>query len=228
MLDTGVWDRRGQDVLSKSSFMLALTGFTALGIIACLVASSFTTNLDLAGLGWGGILIALFAVLGLGFMGIVISARTSNPALALLGLGLVSIPMGLFIGPMIGQYSTDLVFMVGVETTALVLALGVIGATIKKDLRGWGTWLLGGLIILLIGIISVPIMGMLGLPTAGAMLFWNWAGLLLFGAIVVFDFNRAVRVPRTLKNAIDCSISIFLDWINIFIRLLALQGGNRS
>ena len=52
----------------------------------------------------------------------------------------------------------------------------------------------------------------------------DWLGLLLFGAFVVFDLNRAIRIPYTMDNAVDSAMAIYLDFINIFIRLLSLMG----
>jgi len=33
-----------------------------------------------------------------------------------------------------------------------------------------------------------------------------------------------MRLPRTLDNAIDCAAAVFVDFVNLFIRLLMLLG----
>jgi len=43
--------------------------------------------------------------------------------------------------------------------------------------------------------------------------------------LVIYDLNRAMRLQRTMNNAIDVSVQVFLDFINIFIRILSLMGG---
>jgi FtsH-binding integral membrane protein len=37
-----------------------------------------------------------------------------------------------------------------------------------------------------------------------------------------------MRVPFTADNAIDCALAVYLDFINIFIRLLELSGTKKS
>ncbi|KXK08595.1 MAG: Inhibitor of apoptosis-promoting Bax1 [Microgenomates bacterium OLB22] len=46
----------------------------------------------------------------------------------------------------------------------------------------------------------------------------------MFGAIIIYDLNRAMRIPYTHDNAIDVALGIYLDWVNVFIRLLRLFG----
>lgn len=222
-MSSKVWDRSGTSTLSRGKFSALLTGFTTVGILFSLACSTVTKSVDMTSWSLVQWLIAIVAVLGVGFLGIWISAANDNPWLSGLGLALVSGSMGLFLGPAVGQYDPNLVLSVGLETTALVVVLGLVGALVPKNLAGWGNWLFGALIILIIGLLSVPVMGALGLSTAGAFLFWNWAGIVIFGLLVIYDLNRAMRVPYTVRNAIDCSIALFLDWINLFIRLLALR-----
>jgi FtsH-binding integral membrane protein len=52
----------------------------------------------------------------------------------------------------------------------------------------------------------------------------DWAVLILFCAIMVYDLNRAKRLSRTLDNAIDVAVNVFLNFANIFIRVLAIMG----
>lgn len=47
---------------------------------------------------------------------------------------------------------------------------------------------------------------------------------MLFSAFIVFDFNRAMRIPKTFLNAFDVGIQIYLDMINLFIRMLEIFG----
>jgi FtsH-binding integral membrane protein len=48
--------------------------------------------------------------------------------------------------------------------------------------------------------------------------------VLLFSGYIVYDFNRAQFVTKTPGNAICVGVAIFLDVVNLFIRLLALFG----
>ena len=72
------------------------------------------------------------------------------------------------------------------------------------------------------GYFAVQIAGLFGVPIAGALTVFDWIAVVLFSALILFDFNRAMRVPRTLDNSIDCAVGIYLDILNLFIHLLRL------
>ena len=52
------------------------------------------------------------------------------------------------------------------------------------------------------------------------------AGLVIFGAFTIFDFNRLRRT--TADGAVVIASSIFLDVFNIFLFFLNLFGGQRD
>jgi FtsH-binding integral membrane protein len=52
------------------------------------------------------------------------------------------------------------------------------------------------------------------------------AGLGIFGAFTIFDFNRLRRASP--NGAIATAASIFLDIFNVFLLLLELFGGQRD
>ena len=113
-------------------------------------------------------------------------------------------------------------------TTGLVVTLGLVGAVYPKSLESWGIYLLGGLLVLIFGQFVVLIAGMLGANVGGAMTVFDWIGVALFSAYVVYDLNRAMRVERTHDNAIDCAVAIYLDFLNLFLRLLRLLGTRKD
>jgi FtsH-binding integral membrane protein len=39
---------------------------------------------------------------------------------------------------------------------------------------------------------------------------------------------RAQRYPKTADNAVDCAVDIYLDIINLFLRLLRILGRRRN
>ncbi len=227
-----VWDRADYSepaTLSRRAYMLVLTASTLAGIIVASIASAYSMSWNLEG--WSpwlflGFIIAVFAAT---IGGSVIALRSSNPVVSATAyLGLVAIPFGLLLGPVVALYQPGLVLKVLLLTSLLVFVLGAVGAVIPKDLGDWARWIFPALVLLLIGLIGVPLLGAVGVPVGGAMTFLDWAGLLLFGAIVIFDLNRAVRLPHTVDNAIDAGMSVFVDFVNIFIRLLSIFGGRSN
>jgi len=216
-----VWSRDGTNTMSKGTFAFAVSAWTFAGILATMVASNVSQSWEL---NWP-IFIALFVVT---FLGVAISVMSDNPLVSFIGYAMLSVAFGLMLGPIIATYTTASVVKVFLVTSGVVAGLGLVGALIPRSLESWASWLLGALVLLLVGYFIVPIAGAFGLDVGGALTVIDWIAIVIFCACVVFDWNRAMRVPRTADNAIDCGVAIYLDWLNIFIRLLAIMGKTRG
>lgn len=221
-LSASIWERQGSShSLSKNLFVALLCFWTTLGIGTSMVSAYLAQDWQLS----------IWAVLGLfvvSIAGCFLSAKSDNPVFSLLGYGMIAVPLGLMAGPIFAIYTSASIVKIFGVTTGLVVVLGVIGAIYPKSLESWGIFLFGALILLLLGSIGVSIAGAFGAPIQGAMTFLDWIGVFLFSAYVVFDLNRAMRVERTVDNSIDCAVAIYLDWFNLFIRLLSLFGAKKD
>lgn len=214
--------------MSKQAFAGLITVFTLGGIVFAMLAGSLSYDWQIKE--WNGWALVGFvlAVIVVSLGGTMLYLASNNPAVSLAGYALVAGPFGLLLGPLVALYTPESVAKVAGITIFLVAVLGVIGASIPDSLEKWSTWLFVGLLVLLAGYFVVPVLGVFGVDVAGGMKLLDWAGVVLFGAIVVYDMNRAMRVERTLDKAIDCAGALFSDVINIFIRLLSLFGVARS
>ena len=52
----------------------------------------------------------------------------------------------------------------------------------------------------------------------------DYAVALIFCGYIGLDWCRAQRYPKTLDNAIDSAADIYLDVVNLFIRVLSITG----
>ena len=72
--------------------------------------------------------------------------------------------------------------------------------------------------ICLIGVIVIELlMIILGLAQPQ---WWDWLVALLFCGYIGYDWSKAQEECKTLDNAVDSAVSLYLDIINLFIRLL--------
>jgi FtsH-binding integral membrane protein len=55
----------------------------------------------------------------------------------------------------------------------------------------------------------------------------DWIVVLIFCGYVGYDWGRANRLPRTVDNAIDSAASLYMDIINLFLRILRILGRKR-
>ena len=137
---------------------------------------------------------------------------------AVMGVSLSSIFL-VFTGASIAQ-----VFFV---TAAAFAALSVYGYTTKKDLTGWGSFLIMGVV----GIILAAILNLFlqsnalgfAISSLGVLIF---AGLTAYDTQQIKDGYYAIRDDSALmaKSAIMGALSLYLDFINMFTSLLSLMG----
>jgi hypothetical protein len=101
----------------------------------------------------------------------------------------------------------------------LGLLLGLAVAPVIADYADAGTlfWALLGLTVF--GIVAIFV----SIPNSN--LIYAVAGLGIFGAFTIFDFNRLRR--STPDAAVPIAAAIFLDIFNIFLLALSLFGGGR-
>lgn len=227
MFGNPVWDRQytpAASTISRQLYMLLVCGWTAIGIAFSAGAASISQDWPVDSWGTWGYLGFALGVLAVSLLGTFIAHSNDNPVVSAFGYALVAGPFGLLLGPFVAMYETSSVVKIFALTSAVVLILGLVGVLIPDDLSSWGTPLFGALLLLIGGYFIVPLLGFFGIPVDGAMTALDWVGLIIFGALVIFDLNRAVRLPHTVDNAIDSAVAIYLDFINIFIRLLSLMG----
>jgi FtsH-binding integral membrane protein len=139
----------------------------------------------------------------------------------LFGLGLL---LGLAVAPVIADYANadpSSVWQAAGATAAFVAACGAYGYATRRDLSSWARtlfWALLGLIAF--GIVAIFV----AIPNGHVI--YAVAGLAIFGAFTILDFNRLRRASS--DAAVPIAAAIFLDIFNIFLFLLNLFGGQRQ
>ena len=131
--------------------------------------------------------------------------------------------LGLAVAPVIADYASadpSALWQAAGATAAFVAALGAYGYATRRDLSSWGRtlfWALLGLIVFgIVGIfVSIP----------GGNVIYAVAGLGIFGAFTIYDFNR---LRHRADAAVVIAASIFLDVFNVFLLVLDLFGGDRK
>ena len=110
-------------------------------------------------------------------------------------------------------------------------ALSLVGYTTKKDLTGFGSFLI-------MGVWGLIIASVVNMFMQAPMLYWmiNVAGVLIFAGLTAYDTQRlkmtyyAIGGDQTgLAVATNYgALSLYLDFINLFQFLLAFMGGRRE
>ena len=139
----------------------------------------------------------------------------------LLALGLL---LGLALGPVLSAYAKadpSALWQAAGATGAFVAGLGTLGYATRRDLSSWARTLFWALLALIVfGVVAIFV----SIPHGNVI--WSVAGLGIFGALTVFDFNRLRRAGT--ESAVPIAASIFLDILNVFLFMLELFGGGRD
>ncbi len=133
-------------------------------------------------------------------------------------------------------------YFIAFEVSTLILAflaaglyfglLAVYGAVTKRDLSTWGPKLMMGLVALIV----VSFIGMFTGMSYLASMLYSGVGLVIFMLLTAYDTQKIYRYYEHYagegtmleKSAIFGALSLYLDFINIFIFILRLFGKRRN
>lgn len=117
-----------------------------------------------------------------------------------------------------------------VSTAALFGAMSIIGYTTKVDLSKMGTFLMMGILGLVIGMVVNMFVNSGPLDTLISL-----AGVLIFTALTAYDTQRIGRMAAGMSASGDSAtkfgifgaLRLYLDFINMFLFILRLTGRRR-
>jgi len=127
-------------------------------------------------------------------------------------------------------YTTASITQTFLVTAGTFGAMSLYGYTTKKDLTSWGSFL---------------VMGLIGIIIASVVNFWmqspmmhmiiTYAGVLIFVGLTAYDTQKIKEMnilgnegtDEDTKEAISGALTLYLDFINLFIMLLRLMGDRR-
>ena len=158
------------------------------------------------------------------FGGIMLAGRSSNPAVSFLGYNLVVVPLGLVISTLVWEYGgLDSQVVRDAFMYTLISTLGMLGIEMMfpSFFDRLGGALLGCLIAL---VVCELVLLLLRIPQNVT----DWIASAMFSLYVAYDVHRSQQFPKTLDNAVDCALDIYLDIANLFIRLLRIMSRKKD
>jgi len=176
-----------------------------------------------------GIVIGVvIAQLGLVFF-LSFAIQRVSPAVATLLFLLYAALVGVTFAFIFELYTTQSIFTTFLITAAMFAALAFLGAALKMDLTKFGPILLAALIALIIATV-------VNIFVASSTLYWvtTYAGVLIFAGLTVYDMNKLKQISQQgitgdqeQRLAIFGALSLYLDFINLFLFLLRIFGDSR-
>jgi hypothetical protein len=212
---------------------LALTGAVAYAVLNVdglrdlffQYAPGTQSRVSLSILGW----VALFAPLALVFF-FSFRLHAMSAATAQSVFWLYAGLMGLSLAPVVAVYTAASVAQVFFISAAMFGAMSLWGYTTKRDLTGFGHFLIMGVIGLIIAMI-------VNLFVQSPALQWalSFLGVLIFVGLTAYDTQKIKEMYDAgddgevmTKKGILGALTLYLDFINIFLFLLQLLGARRD
>jgi FtsH-binding integral membrane protein len=204
---------------------------TIVGQVMGLLAFSllFTAGGYLIGrpLGFGGMILgmigAIACILALSF------ARHKISPMVALGLFYAfSVFEGMTLGLLIDQYLARGMGMVVVNaaatTAGLVLVLSAYAWTTKRDLSGMGTYLMAGLLAVLLAGLVMMVLSLFGVPLGIFGFLLSVVTAVLFSGFVMYDMQRLKYAQEGVDDPVMLAVGIYLSIFNLFLAILRIFG----
>jgi len=218
------------------SYMLSVYNYMAsgvllTGVVALLFAKSgyvnalFSETGQMGPLGWIVMLAPLGVVMAMSFG----QNRMATSTLQLL-FWVYAFLMGLSLSTIFLVYTDTSIAQTFFATSAGFAGLSLWGYTTKKDLSGFGTFLIMGVV----GIIIASLLNLFFQSEALAFVI-SVVGVLVFAALTAYDtqkikgmYDYVAGTDMQGKVAIMGALNLYLDFINMFLFLLRLFGSSRN
>lgn len=204
---------------------LAVTGLTSLYVASSpgLVQSIFASR--------GTFWLLVIAELALVF---ILSARIMKMSFSTAGImfALYSVLNGVTMSFIFITYTSTSIATAFFVTAGMFAAMSFIGFVTKKDLSSFGSFFT----MALIGLIIASVVNIF---LNSSVMYWiiTYVGVLLFVGLTAYDTQKIKQMlieygdevnDSTQKLALIGSLSLYLDFINLFLYILRLFGNNKE
>ncbi|MEQ9115454.1 MAG: Bax inhibitor-1/YccA family protein [Rickettsiales bacterium] len=211
-------------VYNNMLIALGITGATSYLTITSGIIGLFFDQNGMSGLGYLALFAPLVFVMFLGF-----KIRTMEPAKARMMLWVYAGLMGLSLAPIFLAYTGASIARVFFITASVFGAMSIYGYTTKRDLTGMGSFLF-------MGLIGIVIASLVNLFMQSSALYFvvSVVGVLVFTGLTAYDVQKISQMYHHAPSAKDRArysvvgaLSLYLDFINLFLMLLRLFGNRR-
>lgn len=169
----------------------------------------------------------LFYILIFGELGLVIGIsgainRISASTAGLLFLAYAALN-GLTMSTIFVAYTSSSVASTFVITAGMFGTMSLYGYLTKSDLTSWGSFLF-------MGLVGVVIASVVNIFLQSSMIYWvmSFCGILVFTGLTAYDTQKIKNQGNVgSKGAILGALTLYLDFINMFLMLLRVLGNRR-
>lgn len=153
--------------------------------------------------------------------GTAIANASNNPIVSFIGFNMVAVPLGVIVAGTVQVYAgidAGIVFQALAYTVTVVFLMLLLSTMFPQWFLSLGKVLLICLLLnIVVGLVLSLFIGTTSVISTGI-------GALIFSLYIGYDFQKAQQYPHTIDNAVDCALDLYVDIINLFLRILRLLG----
>jgi len=162
--------------------------------------------------------------------------KSLPPSIATLIFIFYSALSGITLTPVLWNYTGASVFVAFIVAAGMFVGMSLVGYFTKKDLSGLHRFLIMALIGLILAMLLNMLLSLLFPTLLGSFSFLlSIAGVLIFAGLTAHDTQKIKNLgasvdhgePFTQNLVIVCALTLYLDFINLFLFLLRLFGDRR-
>ncbi|RLE19298.1 MAG: hypothetical protein DRJ08_06255 [Acidobacteria bacterium] len=217
MLETNVFKRVSGSgaLLSDGLYNLAI------GVVLCwgfLVNWWLVKNVNPAWLRSINTWVFFLGYFGCCFLGVMLFNKSDNPFISFIGYNFVVVPFGLVVNMIVSLYNPSVVGEAIRVTAFVTVGMMILGVLFPSFFQK----IIGALTVALIIVIIIEAVQVFFMHIHQNWL--DWAVAVIFCGYIGYDWGRANQIPKTLDNAVDSAAALYMDIINLFIRILSILG----
>ena len=224
-LNEVIIDKDSQNKIFGKTFFWMFLGLLGTAIVAAYTYySGLFVNIILEGYFAGILILELVVVLLFSLL-----FRKLSPVAVGILYFVYSMVNGVTLSTVFAVFELYSVVYLFIVSSLIFAVLGFIGYKTNKDLSSWSTYIT----VFLIAGIVLSLINLFIIKSPGFDLALDWLVLVLFFGITVYDINKMKLLQadpslNTDKIHIYCAMQLYLDFINIFLRILSIFGRRKN
>lgn len=151
-------------------------------------------------------------------IGIILSKKSSSWVISFIGYNLVVVPVGVLLSQTLlcfGGINSPIVLEAFVITAAVTFLMVLSGILFPNFYSKIGN-------ILFVALVGLLIMRILFMFLNIDPIIFSWIGAALFSLYIGYDFYKSQDNAKTLDNAVDSALDMYLDIVNLFLNILSI------
>lgn len=206
--------KRNNEELSIRAYNLVIGLVLLWGFVVNMIMCTFCTDIFMS---WNpvAVIIGYFVV---AIAGMFICKCSKNALVSFIGYNMVVVPVGVILSIALTEYDQISIMNALMVTAAVTILMILLASIIPNVFLSMGKVLFS----CLLGVIIFELIFMfVGISTPSL---WDIGVALIFCGYIGYDWAEAQEKRYTLDNAVDSVVGLYLDIINLFLRILSAGG----